>query len=278
MVRRAVSTWSLHRTLGRRIGENSAVHGGPFMASTPTHNGIALLDLPAELHRRGFTELQICHFHLPSREASYLSELRSALSDSQIELETFLIDDGDLSSAADGEVAEQWIGEWLGVATALGARRARISAGKSTPTPESITGSATRLVNLATTHPEVRIVTENWHGMMVDADSVQRLFAETGDSIGLLIDLGNWPAPQKYADLVRIAPLAETCHAKCHFTGSKPNREDFIRTLEILRDAEYRGSLALIYDGPEDDEWAMLEVEHDLVCQVFDQVLADPRP
>jgi sugar phosphate isomerase/epimerase len=269
MALRAVSTWSLHRTLGRSIGGDSAVHGGPFMKSTPTANGLALLDLPAELHRRGYDMLQVCHFHLPTRSPSYLAEFRAALFESHIELEALLIDDGDLSDSDGADVAESWIGEWLEVAVALGAQRARVSAGRSVPTEAAIASSASRLVRLARAYPDVRIVTENWHRMMTDADSVLGLLAETGDSVGLLIDLGNWKAAQKYADLAKIAHLAETCHAKCHFTGSEPDEDDFTRSLQILKDANFAGPLALIYDGSDDDEWGMLDVEFELVRQVF---------
>ena len=115
----------------------------------------------------------------------------------------------------------------------------------------------------------MRLVTENWWGMLPDADAVLALLAETGDAVGFLIDLDNWKGPDKYDELARVAPLAETCHAKCRFTAEGPDTEDFRRSLGVLKDAGYAGPLALIYDGPDDDEWGCLDVEYDIVTEVF---------
>lgn len=266
---RAVSTWSLHRTLGRYVAPESAALGGPIMSGPSGTAGLALLDLPAELKDHGYDTVQICHFHLPSRSAEYLERLRDALAAAGIELDALLIDDGDLTDRAHADQIEAWLDDWLGVAVALGATRVRLMAGRAEPTPELVKDCSQRLVRLATRHPEVRIVIENWLGMFPDGDAVQAMLRETGDSVGLLIDLGNWTGPGKYDELARIAPHAESCHAKCRLSAVGPDAEDFRQSLRILKDAGYGGPLALIYDGPEDDEWAMLDIEHDLVRGVF---------
>jgi sugar phosphate isomerase/epimerase len=269
LVKRAVSSWSLHRTLGRFVAADSTVHGSPMFDPPASPSGLALLDLPAELRKHGYDTVQICHFHLPSRTPAYLAELRAALLASDIELDALLVDHGDLTDPADADLTEAWIGDWLDVAAALGARRARLSAGRSAPTAETMRESATRLARLATTHPDVRVVTENWMEMMPNADTVRTLLEATGDSVGLLIDLGNWSGPDKYQELAAIAPFAESCHAKCHFTGDETGFDDFRRSLQILRDAGYDGPLALIYDGSDDNEWAMLDTEYEIVQGVF---------
>jgi sugar phosphate isomerase/epimerase len=197
--------------------------------------------------------------------------LRAALDTSGVTLDALLIDDGDLVSRDGAEAAEAWIGEWLETAIALGARRARVGAGKAAPSPDTIRASATRLVRLAASHPDIRVVTENWWAMLPDADATLSLLQETGDAVGLLIDLGNWSGPDKYEELARIAPFAETCHAKCRFSASGPDREDFRRSLQVLADAGFDGPLALIYDGPDDDEWACLDIEYGMVTEVFGQ-------
>ncbi len=239
------------------------------MATPPGAHGLALLDLPAELKRRGYDALQVCHFHLPSRTPEYLAQLREALEISGIQLEALLIDDGDMSDPAHADHVEAWIGEWLDVAVALGATRARVSAGRSAPTPERLRESAQRIVRLAESHPGVRVVIENWMGMLPDADSVLALLNESGDGVGLLIDLGNWTGPGKYDELARIAPLAESCHAKCHFTEGALDTEDFRRSLTVLNDAGYQGILTCIYDGSDDDEWGQLDAEYALAKRVF---------
>ena len=96
MVLKAVSSWSLHRTLGRFISGDAPASSGGFGVATPASTGAALLDLPTALRAHGFDGVQLCHFHLPSRSDTYLDELRAALAESAIELEAVLIDDGDL--------------------------------------------------------------------------------------------------------------------------------------------------------------------------------------
>jgi hypothetical protein len=85
----------------------------------------------------------------------------------------------------------------------------------------------------------------------------------------LLIDLGNWRGPEKYAELQKIAPRAESCHAKCMFDDSGPDETDFIETLSILKTCGFIGPMALIYDGPDPDEWSGLDREWAIVERVF---------
>lgn len=263
---RTVSTWSLHRTLGNFVAPDSGAQGGQCRPGAAEPGSMELLDLPIALREHGYDTLQICHFHLPARTPEYLASLRSALRDAGITLDALLVDDGDLTDPELADQAEAWMGEWLETATALGATRVRLMVGAAEPAPEVIQESAERLARLAAAHPGVRIVIENWTGVLRDAGSVRGVLEATGGAVGLLIDLGNWRGPDRFQELSRIAPLAETCHAKCRFTGSEPDVEEFQHGLQILKDAGYSGPLALIYDGMDDDEWGMLD-RVDALCQ-----------
>jgi sugar phosphate isomerase/epimerase len=264
---KAVSSWSLHRTLGSYVSGDVA-NGFAGSLAKPT-TGMALLDLPAELRRRGYGTVQLCHFHLPSRERGYLIELRSALEAEDVTLDAVLIDDGDLTHPTDADAHQRWIDGWLDVATLLGAHRARIIAGKQPPSPERLRDSGRRLAVLASDHPDIRVVTENWFALTPGAAEVHAILDASDDRIGLLVDLGNWTGPDKYDQLASVASRAETCHAKCHFSANEPNRDDFDRSLRVLHRAGYAGPLALVYDGEEDDEWACLEQVHIIAADVF---------
>ncbi len=265
---RSVSTWSLHRTLGNYVHPESAANGGPFMALPEIDGGMTLLELIPEVAHRGYASIQICHFHLESRESDYLTTLKQTLEENNLPLDMLLIDDGDLT-ADDIENQMAWISEWLTVAETLGATRARVNAGHGTPTTELLQTVGQRLAALAAQHPNVRVVTENFLSMTPDADAVATILDAAGDSVGLLIDLGNWRAPEKYDELASIASLAEDCHAKCSFAAAGPDDEDFVRSLTILRDAGFSGPISLIYDGPDNDEFAHLDEEWVIVERVF---------
>ncbi|MBO0811807.1 MAG: TIM barrel protein [Microlunatus sp.] len=266
---RAVSSWSLHRTLGRFVADDPSPAGSTNFRPTGPVAGTSLLELLAELAARGYDTVQLCHFHLPHRDPGYLAELRAALDASGIALDAVLIDDGDLTHPTDADDHQSWIGAWIDDAEALGADKARVIAGRQPPTPERLRDSGRRLAQLAGDHPGVRIVTENWMALLPDADCVRTVLDTAGDSVGLLVDLGNWTGPDKYEQLAAIAPRAETCHAKCHHTAAGDLETDDYRTsVQVLVSAGFRGPFALVYDGPTDDEWASLDAEHLIVSEL----------
>lgn len=267
-IERAVSTWSLHRTLGRFAAAGSAVDGGSFLPAPECAPRQALIDLLPELAEHGYATLQICHFHLESRDPGYLARMRDSLQVNGIALEMLLIDDGDLT-AEDVDEQLAWYDHWLAVAELLGAKRARICAGRSAPTAKRLKRSGELLAMLARRHTGVRIVTENWLELTPDAVAVHAVLSAAGDDVGLLIDLGNWRGSGKYAELASIAPRAESCHAKCHFTAEGPDEDDFRRSLEILHGARFAGPVALIYDGPDADEWTGLRREWQIVSSIW---------
>lgn len=265
---KAVSTWSLHRTLGNFSTPDSAIGGGKMAGPPELESGLTLLELIPVLTDRGYNMLQICHFHLESTDAAYLGEVRTTLAENGIALEMLLIDDGDLTAPnTDEQLA--WYHRWLDVAEQLGAKRARLCVGRSEPTDKLLTASGTHLAALAAAHPNVGVVTENWMESTPDAASLLAALDAAGDAVGLLIDLGNWHAPDKYAELEKIADRAESCHAKCSFSADGPDEADYRQCLTILQDAGFGGPIALIYDGPDDDEWAGLETEWRIVQDVF---------
>lgn len=266
--RKSVSTWSLHRTLGNFVADDSAVGGGPFMSLPAIEGGLTLLELIPELAKHGYNTVQIVHFHLESRDADYLQRVRNALAENGITLDALLIDDGNLMSD-DIETHMTWYNNWLAAGVQLGAEHARLCVGRKSPTPELLENSGKRLAELAAVNPNIRILAENWMEAIPDAASLLTALDSAGENVGVLIDLANWNPPAKYDELAKIAPLAEACHAKCVFTENGADEEDFRRTLGILKDANYDAPLALIYDGPGDDEWGALEQEWEIVHSVF---------
>lgn len=264
---KAVHSWSLFRTMGRYVAPGSMPSGA---IEERQHGGVPLLELPAELARHGYTSTQLCHFYLPTHDPGYLDELRAAFAEAGVELECFLVDDGDLADPVRGEAQQAWVSGWLDVAAALQPLRARVVAGKQAPDATTLARSADRLRQLARRHPEVRLVTENWHALLPDAASVHELLDRTEGEVGFLVDLGNWKGPGKYAELASVAGRAETCQAKVLTSAEgEVDAVDYRACLGLLRDAGYDGPLALVYDGADPDEWKRLEDASAIVTEVF---------
>jgi sugar phosphate isomerase/epimerase len=266
---RAVSTWSLHRTLGSYIADDPVPPGSDGLTSTGPVVGTSLLELPGQLAAHGYDTVQICHFHLPHRDPDYLAEVRAALEESGVAVDALLIDAGDLTHPTDADAHQAWIDAWIDDAEALGARRARVIAGLQPPTAERLQESGRRLAQLAAGHPGIRVVTENWMALLPNADAVHGVLRAAGSSVGLLADLGNWTGPDKYDQLGAIAAMAETCHAKCHHTAiGDLETDDYRKSVQVLLDGGFTGPFALVYDGPTDDEWASLDAEHEIVSSL----------
>jgi sugar phosphate isomerase/epimerase len=264
--RLSVSTWSLHRTLG-----DPALYGVDQQIPRESHGkgALTLLDLPGHLAEFGISTLEICHFHLPTLDSSYLQELRSALESANIELFSFLIDAGDITHPEHAEHDIDWISQWFDVASQLGARCVRVSAGHAAPSSASIEQSIKGLTTLADQAQEsgLRLMTENWHNLLSTPDAVHTVLERLKGRLGLCFDFGNWDSrPEKYLQLESIAAYAESCHTKAHFDPPlELDRVDYERCLEITHQANFSGPYTLIYAGPDDNEWAGLSLEREVV-------------
>jgi len=258
----ALSTWSLHRALGK------PAFYGPDDDRIPTqthgHGALRLLDVPARIAQAGFHTLELCHFHLPSTDASYLSELRAAADKAQVEIWNVLIDAGDVVAPVHGARDEAWIVKWIGIAHALGAKRVRVIAGKQAPTAANLKHSREALLRMADQAEAggMRVLTENWFELSGTPDALHELMHTTSGRVGLLFDFGNWKSATKHADLTQIARYAESCHCKPQFNADGSlERADYTRCFDIVREASFSGPFSLIYDGPNDDEFAGLAAE-----------------
>jgi len=266
MPRLSVSSWSLHRALGEVYADSPVVsHRAP---ETPFGRGnIDLLELPAKIAAMGIHTLEICHFHLPSLEDRYFDALRSALDEAGVSLYSILIDDGDITHPQHGERDRAWIAGWLENAGRLGAERARVIAGKSTDDGALARSKAglRELVEVAEAN-NVRLMTENWFGVLSNPAAIHAVFDAMGGRMGFCFDFGNWGGENKYDDLAQIVQYAESCHAKCSFAPPLvPDKADYERCLDITKAAGFDGPYTLIYDGPDDDEWAGLAKEIEMV-------------
>ena len=265
--RLSVSTWSLHRQLGKP-GFTGPAHDMQIPIETHNQGPISLLELPARIAEFGIRTLEICHFHLPSIEKSYLSELRTALTDAEVELFSLLIDDGDITHASDAERDTAWIEKWIGIAGELGAKCARVIGGKAAPSPETVAQSREVLSQL-TEHADaagIRLMSENWFSIFSTPENVSTILGGLDGKVGLCLDFGNWRGDTKYEDLAAIASWAESCHTKAHFAAPREmDKNDYVQCLELTQEAGFAGPHTLIYDGPGDDEWEGLAIEREVV-------------
>lgn len=253
----AVSSWSLHRRLGiTHPHDLDSERVGPAQ-ETNGPGETSLLELPGEVAANGLSRLEICSFHLPSRDALYLGELRSSLASAGVRLQTLLIEAGDISDPRTADRDADWISGWVEVADQLGAENARIIAGKQKPTREALDLSARGLSAIADRNAgsPVRLVTENWFDLLSTPEDVLYLLDKTEGRIGLNGDFCNWTGSDKYDALGRIFGRATLCHAKATFSVGAIDGDDYGRCVEAAEGAGYAGPYTLIFDSDAPDEW-----------------------
>ncbi|RAP73631.1 sugar phosphate isomerase/epimerase family protein [Paenibacillus montanisoli] len=269
----SVSTWSLHRLLGPlRFTAWNAETGKHEQSVQEQPQALTLLELPAELARRGYQAAEVCHFHFPSVEPAYLHQLREAFSAANLSFDTLLLDYGDLTSedAMKREEDIRFMREWIDIAALAGAKQIRIIAGDAKPDQdEAIRMSADALIELGryATEKGVRVISENFKALTSTGSSCVKLLERVGDAADFITDFGNFKYPTKYEEFALTLPRSVSVHAKAQYDGDGlPDREEFIRCLETVRTAKFNGAIVLIYDGP-GDMWAGLDRIKEIVAE-----------
>ena len=96
---------------------------------------------------------------------------------------------------------------------------------------------------------------ENHGGVVATAEGVLDIVkAVKCPWLGVNLDSGNFQTEDPYGDLAKIAPYAVTVQHKIEIKpkGRPAEPMDHARVMKILRDANYRGFVALEYEGKED--------------------------
>ncbi|WP_240159630.1 sugar phosphate isomerase/epimerase family protein, partial [Paenibacillus aceris] len=173
----SLTSWSLHRLLGplRWTRWDEATRTQITVAQDqPEH--ISLIELPEVLAAKGFTSLEVCHFHFPETSPDYLHSLKQSFTDAGLRFYTLLLEYGDISNS-DTErrtLDIAWIKAWIDVAALAGAERVRVIAGDADPSDEqALARSAEALRELGRYGASrgVRVVTENFHSLTSVADN-----------------------------------------------------------------------------------------------------------
>ncbi len=106
----------------------------------------------------------------------------------------------------------------------------------------------------------VILALENHGGITATAEQLLNIVkAVKHDNFGVNLDTGNFRTQDPYGDLAKLAPYAVTVQLKTEIATAEKKLEeaDIPRLLKILRDAKYRGYVALEYEAKEDAKAAV---------------------
>jgi sugar phosphate isomerase/epimerase len=106
----------------------------------------------------------------------------------------------------------------------------------------------------------VYVALENHGGITETIDQMLALVKQVKHSwFGVNFDTGNFHSKDPYADLARLAPYAVVCQIKTEMRrdGGQKEQADLKRLIQILRDANFRGYVALEHEANEDPKEAV---------------------
>ncbi|MEM7127396.1 MAG: TIM barrel protein [Chloroflexota bacterium] len=257
MYRIATSSWALHGTLGQAFYEHN--NGTVINRNEEDPNAMPLLDLPAFVAKDGVKVLEIVHFHFPSTEDSYLTELKASLDEAGVELANVLVDTGNLSNPNLEERQRDidMTKGWQDVALKLGAGGNRIDCGTEPASPETIALSASALQELADNAAAngLHVFTENWRSTSLQPTDLMEIMRQADRPLKLCVDFGNAAkTDDKYETLAALLPHSNSLHCKGYFDGETLDLDEFHRSLRLVKEANFSGHVALIYDKY-DGEW-----------------------
>ena len=106
----------------------------------------------------------------------------------------------------------------------------------------------------------IYLALENHGGITGTSEQMLALVrAVKSDWFGVNLDTGNFRTKDPYADLERLAPYAIVVQIKTEITrqGRKAEEADLKRKIQMLRNVNYRGYVALEYEAAEDAKTAV---------------------
>lgn len=249
----------------------------------------------------GFSGLEyVSGLYYPELEAANFSEeaMNTFVEKSNAEaqkhgLENLLImidGQGNLAAADETErdAAVENHHKWVDAAQAMGCHSIRVNLSGSEEEGEWTMASIDGLTKLATyAKPKnINITVENHGGFSSNGELLANVMRKVDmDNCGTLPDFGNfcmkwanWPECDnwydRYKGMTELMPFAKAVSAKSHDfdeNGDEKN-SDYVKMLQIVKDAGYTGYIGVEYEGRELSEEEGIKATRDLLIKAGKQV------
>lgn len=241
----SLAQWSLHRSL--RAGK------------------LTTLDFPAkakndfDIHAVEYVNQ---FFFDKAKDHTYLKALKQRASDLNVNNVLIMIDgEGNLASTKKkmrSQAVENHY-KWVEAAAVLGCHAIRVNArgkGDRTEVAKTAEEGLHQLATFAKSH-SIDIIVENHGGYSSHGDWLSGIMKNVDlANCGTLPDFGNFYEYDRYQGVKDMMPYAKGVSAKTNnFDGNGNERDiDYVRMLQIVKDAGYTGHIGIEYEGADNDE------------------------
>jgi len=213
-----------------------------------------------------FDAVELTGYYFPQTTPAYLAGLKGRCTRLGLEISgtavgnNFCTDDGSLLKS---EI--QSVKDWIEHTSRLGGKTLRIFAGTVPPgdTEERARARCLEAIHEVCQHAAqfgVYLALENHGGITGTSEQMLAIVSAVKSPwFGVNLDTGNFRTKDPYADLARMAPFAVNVQLKTEIQrqGAKKEEADLKRLVTILREANYRGYVALEYEATPDPKVAV---------------------
>jgi sugar phosphate isomerase/epimerase len=214
-----------------------------------------------ELEAVEFTE-----YYFPETTPKYLAHLKGKATRLGLDVSgTAIRNDFCLADPEKVKKEIAHVKQWVEHSSRLGAKTVRIFSGgvPKGDTEEKTRARCVEAIQEACDHAGkygIFLALENHGGISATIDQILSVVkAVKHDWFGVNLDTGNFVSDDPYADLARLAPYAVVSQLKTEIqrTGKKKEDSDLKRLMNIVREANFRGYVALEYEAAEEPKTAI---------------------
>ena len=248
----SLAEWSLHRSI--RAGK---VDNKDFAKVAKEEFGISAIEYVNQF------------FKDKARDEAYLGELKTRAEDHGVKTLLIMIDGegrlGDPNDAGRTKAVENHY-RWVEAAKFLGCHSIRVNAGSQGSYDDQMSLAADGLRRLSEFAGEhgLNVIVENHGGLSSNGAWLAGVMEKVElENCGTLPDFGNFRVSgdeeyDRYRGVEELMPYAKAVSAKSHDFDEEGNetKTDYMKMLQIVKDAGYRGYVGIEYEGGKLDEFA----------------------
>jgi sugar phosphate isomerase/epimerase len=210
--------------------------------------------------------VELTAYYFPETTSEYLAHLKGRCTRLGLDISGTAVGNNFAVSSPE-KLKEQlkYVRDWVEHSARLGAKTVRIFAGAPDKgdSEEKARARCIEAIQESCDHAAkhgIYLALENHGGLVTTIDQMLSIVkAVKHDWFGVNFDTGNFHSADPYADLVQLAPYAVVVQVKTEIqrAGKKKEEADLPRLIGILRDAHFRGYVALEYEADEEPKTAI---------------------